>query len=45
MIDQATVESAVDDFQASLADDSAFESWYRRVLPRVYGYVLRPLRA
>jgi RNA polymerase sigma-70 factor (ECF subfamily) len=30
----------VNELQRALADDDAFEAWYRRTLPRVYGYVL-----
>jgi RNA polymerase sigma-70 factor (ECF subfamily) len=30
----------VSEFQAALADDDAFEAWYRRTLPRVYAYLL-----
>jgi RNA polymerase sigma-70 factor (ECF subfamily) len=31
---------AVNELQLALADDAAFEAWYRRTLPRVYGYLL-----
>src|SRR3954466_9714718 len=30
----------VNELQVALADDDAFESWYRRALPRVYSYLL-----
>jgi RNA polymerase sigma-70 factor (ECF subfamily) len=30
----------VNELQQALADDDAFEAWYRRTLPRVYGYIL-----
>src|SRR6476659_8527049 len=30
----------VNELQLALADDAAFESWYRRTLPRVYSYLL-----
>ena len=30
----------VNELQLALADDDAFEAWYRRTLPRVYGYLL-----
>jgi RNA polymerase sigma-70 factor, ECF subfamily len=30
----------VNELQVALADDAAFESWYRRTLPRVYSYLL-----
>jgi len=29
-----------DELQRALADDGAFESWYRRTLPRVYSYLV-----
>jgi RNA polymerase sigma-70 factor, ECF subfamily len=31
---------AANELQLALADDAAFESWYRRTLPRVYSYLL-----
>ena len=37
---QARVADRVDELQVALADDAAFESWYRRTLPRVYSYLL-----
>jgi len=30
----------VNELQLALADDAAFEAWYRRKLPRVFGYLL-----
>jgi RNA polymerase sigma-70 factor (ECF subfamily) len=30
----------VNELHAALADDAAFEAWYRRTLPRVFGYLL-----
>lgn len=30
----------VNELQLALVDDDAFEAWYRRTLPRVYGYLL-----
>ncbi|MEA2549074.1 MAG: polymerase sigma-70 factor, subfamily [Chloroflexota bacterium] len=30
----------INELQAALADDHAFEAWYRRTLPRVYAYLL-----
>jgi RNA polymerase sigma-70 factor, ECF subfamily len=30
----------VTELQLALADDAAFEAWYRRTLPRVYSYLL-----
>ncbi len=33
------VDSA-DELQAALADDVAFERWYRALLPRVFGYLM-----
>src|SRR5260221_10670959 len=37
---QTTVSNAIDELSRALADDSAFESWYRRTLPRVYSYLV-----
>jgi RNA polymerase sigma-70 factor (ECF subfamily) len=34
-----TTAEALDELQAALASDDAFESWYRRTLPRVYAYL------
>jgi RNA polymerase sigma-70 factor (ECF subfamily) len=31
---------AANELQLALANDAAFESWYRRTLPRVYSYLL-----
>ncbi len=35
-----TVAETLDELQAALADDAAFETWYRRTLPRVYSYLV-----
>jgi RNA polymerase sigma-70 factor, ECF subfamily len=32
--------AGVNELQLALADDAAFAAWYRRTLPRVYGYLL-----
>jgi RNA polymerase sigma-70 factor (ECF subfamily) len=40
MSTRVAVRPAVDELQAALASDGAFESWYRRTLPRVYSYLL-----
>lgn len=32
--------AGVNELQMALADDDAFADWYRRTLPRVYGYLL-----
>jgi len=37
---QTTVANAIDELSRALADDSGFESWYRRTLPRVYSYLV-----
>lgn len=34
------VAETVDELQEALADDAAFERWYRAVLPRVFGYLM-----
>ncbi len=34
------IAGAVDELQVALADDAAFERWYRATLPRVYGYLM-----
>src|SRR5512142_1765519 len=34
------IEVGVDELQVALADDAAFEAWYRRSLPRVYSYLV-----
>ena len=34
------VGGAVDELHAALADDTAFEAWYRRTVPTVYSYLL-----
>jgi RNA polymerase sigma-70 factor (ECF subfamily) len=33
-------QTAIDDLRRALADDAAFEAWYRRTVPRVYSYLL-----
>ncbi len=40
MTTRAAVGAAADELQVALASDGAFESWYRRTLPRVYAYLL-----
>jgi RNA polymerase sigma-70 factor (ECF subfamily) len=40
MTARTTVGDGVDELQRALADDAAFESWYRRTLPRVYSYLV-----
>jgi RNA polymerase sigma-70 factor, ECF subfamily len=34
------VAGTVDELQEALADDAAFERWYRAALPRVFGYLM-----
>jgi RNA polymerase sigma-70 factor, ECF subfamily len=36
---------AVDELHAALADDAAFEAWYRRTVPTVYSYLLARCRS
>ena len=40
MTARTTVADALDELQTALASDGAFETWYRRTLPRVYSYLL-----
>jgi RNA polymerase sigma-70 factor, ECF subfamily len=44
MVPEMTTRTAIgaeaNELRAALASDSAFESWYRRTLPRVYSYLL-----
>lgn len=40
MTERAAVADGVDELRVALATDDAFESWYRRTVPRVYGYLL-----
>ena len=40
MTTRAAVRAGADELQVALASDGAFESWYRRTLPRVYSYLL-----
>ena len=40
MTARTTIDDGVNEFQRALADDAAFESWYRRTVPRVYAYLL-----
>jgi RNA polymerase sigma-70 factor (ECF subfamily) len=40
MIERARIADRVDELQLALASDGAFESWYRRTVPRVYAYLL-----
>jgi RNA polymerase sigma-70 factor (ECF subfamily) len=37
---QTRVADTVDELQEVLADDAAFERWYRATLPRVFGYLM-----
>src|SRR5450755_526296 len=37
---QTRVADTVDELQEALADDAAFERWYRAALPRVFGYLM-----
>jgi RNA polymerase sigma-70 factor (ECF subfamily) len=34
------VADTIDELQEALADDAAFERWYRAALPRVFGYLM-----
>ncbi len=40
MTDRTVAVTQVDELQMALADDGAFEAWYRRTVPRVYAYLL-----
>ena len=40
MTTRATVGAETNELRAALSSDGAFESWYRRTLPRVYSYLL-----
>jgi RNA polymerase sigma-70 factor, ECF subfamily len=40
MTARITVAGGIDELQKALADDAAFESWYRRTMPRVYSYLV-----
>ena len=40
MARQATVLERADELRLALSDEAAFESWYRRTLPRVYAYLM-----
>jgi RNA polymerase sigma-70 factor (ECF subfamily) len=40
MTERARIADRVDELQIALASDGAFESWYRRTVPRVYAYLL-----
>jgi RNA polymerase sigma-70 factor, ECF subfamily len=40
MTASATFIDGVDELQEALANDDAFEAWYRRTVPRVYAYLL-----
>lgn len=40
MTERAAIAGNVDELQIALATDDAFESWYRRTLPRVYSYLM-----
>jgi RNA polymerase sigma-70 factor, ECF subfamily len=40
MTARTTIAEARNELQTALASDGAFETWYRRTLPRVYSYLL-----
>ena len=40
MTGRTAAVTQVDELRMALADDGAFESWYRRTVPRVYAYLL-----
>ena len=40
MTARTSVVDGIDELQRALVDDAAFESWYRRTLPRVYSYLM-----
>ena len=40
MTGRTRIADRVDELQIALASDSAFESWYRRTVPRIYAYLL-----
>jgi len=40
MTARASIEVGIDELHTALADDAAFEAWYRRSLPRVYSYLV-----
>jgi RNA polymerase sigma-70 factor (ECF subfamily) len=40
MTARTRVAGTVDDLQEALADDAAFERWYRAALPRLFGYLM-----
>ena len=37
---ETTLADGMDELQKALADDAAFDTWYRRTLPRVYSYLV-----
>ena len=39
------VAGAVDELRSALANDAAFEAWYRRTAPTVYSYLLARCRS
>lgn len=39
------VAGAVDELRSALANDAAFEAWYRRTVPAVYSYLLARCRS
>ena len=39
------VAGAVDELRSALANDAAFEAWYRRTVPTVYSYLLARCRS
>lgn len=40
MTARTTTAEDIDELRLALADDAAFDAWYRRTLPRVYSYLL-----
>jgi RNA polymerase sigma-70 factor (ECF subfamily) len=38
--ERTAVAEGADELQVALADDVAFDAWYRRTLPRVYSYLV-----
>jgi RNA polymerase sigma-70 factor (ECF subfamily) len=40
MTARTSVAGGVNELEQALADEDAFEAWYRRTLPRVYSYLL-----
>ena len=40
MTGEAAIRDRAAELRVALSDEAAFESWYRRVLPRVYSYLM-----